>query len=96
VGKSEQSDEHILSTSDGIVTARSIRRRPSELAYSKTDLESACGAPWNLKAKSVKAPAAAEALSDSSSDSPALSPEEQKESDDKAAEVAGEVFGGGH
>ncbi|CAE8645088.1 unnamed protein product [Polarella glacialis] len=59
LGRAEADNSHILSTSDGIVSARTVRRLPVARQCDAATLHEACGLPWAPK-DGVRKPVAAE------------------------------------
>ncbi|CAE8681060.1 unnamed protein product, partial [Polarella glacialis] len=59
LGRAEADNSHILSTSDGIVSARTVRRLPVARQCDAATLHEACGLPWAPK-DGVRKPVAVE------------------------------------
>ena len=50
LGKTYETDEHYMGTSDGIFTARTCRRMPSDGQWKLEAVKAVTGVPWNMEA----------------------------------------------
>jgi hypothetical protein len=49
LGRTTDSNEHLVGTANGVLRTRTVRRRPKDKRFDKTIFESFIGSPWDLK-----------------------------------------------